>query len=450
MMSIDLAERLESSRDKSTVVTYFFCQNDNYEINTIAAIIKGLILRLVKQKKELMDSLRCHWEPKNERFSKDVTSWQALWEIFLEMLVHCECQRIYIIVDALDECQDNDMADFLKSLVRTGLDAPSRVKWLLTSRPLDSAERELLSGTDQLLVSLELNSSHVSKAVKTYVATKVDDLDRRHGYGETLRRKVETELTEKSEGTYLWVSLVCQELEGVSSDKALSTIQDLPLGLYSLYHRALRQVGEGGSATAKKCMRLLKVMMLAYRPLNVAEVGSVTGLSDQVAAIEELVNRSASFIKRRGADVEFVHQSARDYLAGQTGQHILDSYETYGHGEIALNCLSHLTERLKVNLANLTRPDSTRQSMRINALTPSVGYAVTFWVQHLEIAKQSTLIQDALSERGEVSAFLLSKLLEWLECLSLLDKLPHGIKSLKILADAANVRYIPPAGSLLS
>jgi hypothetical protein len=97
------------------------------------------------------------------------------------------------------------MADFLKLIVRTGLSHPSKIKWLLTIRPLDSAERQLLAGSDQVLVSLELNSKHVFEAVKTYIAFKAADLDRRNVYGPTLRRKIQTEITNKAEDTYLWV-----------------------------------------------------------------------------------------------------------------------------------------------------------------------------------------------------------------------------------------------------
>jgi hypothetical protein len=450
MMSIGLIERLSRIQDGSSMVTYFFCQNSDYQLNTLEAIMKGLILRLVKQQKELMECLRCRWDTTNERFIEDVASWRTLWDIFVEMLEDCRCQRVYIVVDAIDECNGDRMADFLKRLVRTGLHAPSKVKWLLTSRPLDSAEQELMVGSDQLLVSLELNSEHTSEAVKNYIAFKTNELDRRRSYGEILRRKVEAELTEKSEGTYLWVSLVCQALEGVSPDKALITIQELPSGLHPLYARVLSQLFQGKTTVVKRCMRVLKVMMLAYRPLSIAEFGSVTGLSCPLVAIEALVDRCASFVRRRGPDIEFVHQSARDYLAGRNGESILDFHGLYGHGEIAMNCLSHLIGSLKVNLVDLPRADLTRESMTRNTLMDSVDYAASFWSQHLGNATQSTLIQAALTRRGEVGVLLCTKLLEWLECLSLLDKLPNAIKAFKILQDAVEVSGVRLTCKLLS
>jgi hypothetical protein len=439
MMSIGLIERLSLPQDESTVVTYFFCQNADYELNTLGAILRGLILQLVNQQTELKESLRCRWDTTNERFDEDITSWRTLWNIFLEMLHRCKCPRVYVIVDALDECQDDGMADLLKLIVRTGLDYPSKIKWLLTSRPLDSAEQELLAGSDQVLVSLELNSKHVSEAVKTYIAFKAAELDRRNAYGPTLRRNIQTELIDKAEDTYLWVSLVCRRLESVHRDKALTTIQDLPPGLHPFYNRVFRQLSSGDSAAVKGCMRLLKAILLAYRPLNVAEVSSVSGLSDEWVSIEGLVDRCASFLKMRGTDIEFVHQSARDYLTGENGQSILDSYEYYGHGGVALSCLSYLSERLKVNLVDLPRPDSTREFMKWNGLAASVAYAATFWVQHLDSAKQNTAIQKDLTEHGEVGTFLRTKLLEWLECLSLLDKLSRAVEAFKALTDMADV-----------
>jgi hypothetical protein len=48
-------------------------------------------------------------------------------------------------------------------------------------------------------VSLELNSNHISTAVKTYIAYKASELGRHHDYGHTLQQKVETELIEKVE-----------------------------------------------------------------------------------------------------------------------------------------------------------------------------------------------------------------------------------------------------------
>ncbi|KAF7921874.1 uncharacterized protein EAE97_011165 [Botrytis byssoidea] len=284
------------------------------------------------------------------------------------------------------------------------------------------------------MVSLELNSTHISQGVTTCIVNKVAELDRRNSYGSDLCQKIQNELTEKAEDTYLWVSMVCKRLENVHRENTLTAIQDLPPGLHPYYDRALHELSKGQPAIVKGCMRFLRVMMLAYRPLNVVEVDSVLGLSKYDTA-RALVDRCASFLKMRGTDIKFFHQSARDYLAGENGTSILDTSELYGHNDIAISCLSYLSQKLKTSLVDLPRPDSTRKSIEGNQPMASLDYAATFWAQHLEDAKGKISMQNSSNEQGVVDTFLRSKFLEWLEYLSLLDKLSRATEALKILED---------------
>ncbi|CCD53466.1 hypothetical protein BofuT4_P135110.1 [Botrytis cinerea T4] len=168
------------------------------------------------------------------------------------------------------------------------------------------------------------------------------------------------------------------------------------------------------------------------------EVDSVLGLSNFVTS-GALVDRCASFLKMRGTGIEFVHQSARDYLAGENGKSILDTSELYGHYEIVVSCLSYLSQKLKVNLVDLPRPDSTWSSMEQNELLRSLDYSATFWAQHLEGARWEIPMQNAPIEQRVIHTFLCSKFLEWLECLSLLDKLERAADALKILQNIADL-----------
>jgi len=441
MMSIGLIEELSKRPKGSNTVLYFFCQNANYELNTVESIIKGLILQLIKQQKELAQSLRDRWDVASQRFTEDVTSWRGLWDILMEILDRCSCACVYVIVDALDECDGNGMAGLLRTLVRTGLCRHSPIKWLVTSRPLDSAEMELLSGSEQVLVSLELNAEHISRGVTAYIADKVGELDRRHKYRAKLRQAIQTELEAKAEDTFLWVSLVCKQLEQVGRHQALSTIQSLPPGLHPFYDRILHQISKGEPDDVNNCMRLLTSMTLTYRPLNILEVSNVAGLPAEEYVVEDLVDRCASFVKLRGAEIEFVHQSARDYLTGDQGQAILSSHDTYEHGDIARNCLSHISKHLTKNLLGLPQPNSTRDTLgalggdAARELLSSLGYAATFWARHFHTIQDTRIVQDTIIKDGLVDQFLRTKFLEWLECLSLLDQLPQVIEALSILSE---------------
>ncbi|CAI6095943.1 unnamed protein product [Clonostachys chloroleuca] len=428
--SLAVKNRLKESKDRL---------NADYELNTLEAILKGLILQLANQQPELKESLRRRWDTIQEAFTEDVTSWRSLWNILFEMLARCKSSRVYMVVDALDECENDDVVDFLKSIVRKGLDHPGKIKWLLTSRPWDGAERVLLAGPGQVQINLdgEYNSQSVSGAVAAYIVSKVEQLSRQHRYGATLKSEIETELTERSEETFLWVSLVCKALESVSREDALATVQSLPPGLHPFYDGVLSQLNQGEPTEVQKCMRLLKAMMTVYRPLKVEEVAGVIGLTDEEETIRALVDCCASFIRLREDHIEFVHQSARDYLAGENGLAILDSHGSFGHEEIVLACMSYLSKCLKPNLVDLPRPDATRGSLEVsengpneprNGILSRVDYAAMFWVSHLKNTSKD-------SDKSQVGVFLHNKLLEWLECLSLLDRLLTAIDALRALEE---------------
>jgi hypothetical protein len=155
--------------------------------------------------------------------------------------------------------------------------------------------------------------------------------------------------------------------------------------------------------------------------------------------VRHLLDRCSSFVRSRKDRVEFVHQSARDYLGGKDGQSPLDSSAPYGHSELAMSCLSHLSRRLKVNLLDLPRPDSTWTLSDVSAdskaqrLLKSLDYAATFCIQHLESAHYSQARQGVFVEGRVLSDFLHSKFLEWLECLALLGRLRVSVEGIKIL-----------------
>lgn len=437
-MSIGLVEELSRPPHNKTVVTYFFCQNVDASLNTVEAIIKGLIRQLIREQAELVQELRDQWNQEKGQFPDTVNSWQGLWDILLAMLDRCKHEKVYIVVDALDECQES-IEQLLARIVSTGLDRPSQVKWLLTSRPLDIAEQTLLTRSNQTLVSLEVNLDHVVQSIAAYVSMKVTELSRRwRRCSLDLRQTVEDKLIRKAAGTFLWVSLVCKELQTVVAEDALSTIEKVPPGLQAIYGHAYRKLCEGDFTDVTGCTHLLRVMMLAYRPLNMLEVCSMMDLAPDSRKVQSFIDRSASFVQVQGQDVQyltFIHQSARDYLAG-LGSSVPEGIGTsVGHSEIAIRAVSHLTNHLMANLLQYPDTTATREQMVKDGTNPltSLGYAAEYWIQHSVAAGDAESNRTALRKSKSVERFLQSCFLEWLECLSLMDQLPRAVEGLQML-----------------
>jgi hypothetical protein len=107
------------------------------------------------------------------------------------------------------------------------------------------------------------------------------------------------------------------------------------------------------------------------------------------------------------------------------------------------------------NLVGLPLPDLVPQAKTLNervfddkaAVLDTLDYAPTLWAEHLKAASESNFAGKALSGRGNIRQFINKKLLEWLECLSLLGKLSHGLKTLRVLETIAEVWAIFLASS---
>jgi hypothetical protein len=87
----------------------------------------------------------------------------------------------------------------------------------------------------RLKISLELNSAHIANAVDAFINFKVSKLAEENDYSNELRGEVASYLCRNAEGTFLWVALVCKELQVVHSWETLEVLKGFPPGLEPLY-----------------------------------------------------------------------------------------------------------------------------------------------------------------------------------------------------------------------
>jgi hypothetical protein len=298
----------------------------------------------------------------------------------------------------------------------------------------------LLASYEQLQLSLDLESSYIATAVDRYIVRKLDELDRMHDYGTELQQRLQHHLAAKAEGTFLWISLVCKQLEAVPASYAFQTIEQLPNELNAVYFKVLNEIRREDSTG--KCIRLLEVMVLAFRPLTLQEINGIAGLPGADIIDHATVGRCTSFVRIQDQKVEFVHQSVRDYLLLARASPSDDALGSYGHGHIALSALRFLRSRLKINLFDLPWPQTsstTAQAMtrsKIGGPALELEYAASFWAQHS--CNTNTLDKDIIPEvRSAMADFLSSRFLEWLECLSWLGNLKSGTETLRLICKLA-------------
>lgn len=447
------SENLRRTTDHSPVseptsLAFFFCQATDNRLNGASQVLRGLIFHLAVQRPVLVKHIRARWDvaPRNSLF-EGPSAWFALADVLTNMLHDPDTPRTILVIDALDECV-GDLPRLLGFITKI---SPPRVKWLVSSRNTADVEEEL-EEAQKLALCLELNSDSISSAVRTYVSDQVERLARKKQfdtYDSSLRHEVKRFLTEHSENTFLWVSLVCQNLARVKVRvwdirNALNS-EHLPTGLTTLYDRMIHQMNADEDADI--CNHILRLVCTAYRPVTLQEMGSLLEVPDKFSGLgssgwlNDVVQLCGSFLVIRDETVYLVHQSARDFLTKDRSGEIFPSGVSEEHCAIFERSMKLLGRTLEKNIYNLQHEGGESGSAEVPTPDPlaAARYSCVYWVEHLN---QSMQADDMTRAWEGLQTLLEEKFLNWLEALSLLNNYPHGIGSMTALDVQLRVRMV--------
>jgi hypothetical protein len=400
VQELDKKIRLEDS-DGQALLTYFFCDNKDDRRKDAISILRGIIYHILIQRPELCFYFRTEYEKQKEHLLNSPNTIQTLWRILQNIVLHSTIDQVYIIVDALDECDPQSADDLLALLepyakpvessdARIGLPPkyPScNVKILLTSRNEVAIRQRLFESPE---ISLEQNSVNVDNAVHAYVDMKVQHLQRQKRYDEKLSAFVKEQLLEKAEGTFLWAALACRELAkpAVRLLQTKRALQKLPSGLMPLYDRIMDQILSSEDEESRDHAKtILRAMVVAQRPYTLEELAVVTDLPEEyhheTPVLEDHVETlCGSMVDIRQGIVYFVHISARDYILST--KDILSTSLSLDHETVAVHCFHHICSYQADNTGgsdHLTR----KFSMAYNRLE----YPILFWLDHVKSSPES-------------------------------------------------------------
>jgi len=416
---------------------YFFCQADVPHKRTAISVIRGLIFMLVETFPAVIHHLRKRYDSAKKTLFEDHDPLHESQILLEEILADSGISLLYIVIDALDECIEQQM-DLLNWIVRCQETLLAKVKWVLTSRN-EPKIREILTGNDRLInTSLELNDDKISYAVKLYVDHKVGELAKKKRYSPALHQFVKQELFEKSENTFLWVALVCDSLTKLTMSreaKVRKALDEIPKGLHDLYKRMKTQIELLEDEEDKDCcIRLLSFQTVAYSPVSTLEIGHLAGLSLEIAGnvqdIEGLLAHCGSFVAVRNGLVEFVHLSAREFCSGSDGFVGAEPENQKWHCDIinrALSLMERVMEDGDIYVPRYTdlRLDQIDGDL-IRRISWRFGYACLNWLKHFIVVARVVLVTENNSEMvHRLDWFLKTHLLRWLEAVIVLQGLPQ-------------------------
>ncbi|KAL4951799.1 quinon protein alcohol dehydrogenase-like superfamily [Aspergillus filifer] len=438
MLMIGIIQEMLQATQDTGLVSFFFCQNTDPNLDNATAILRGLIYQLAVQENALISYIRSDYDSRGRLLFEGANAFFALSRILSKILDHPSLPKVYLIVDALDECQ-TDLQPLLELIMQH---TSPRLRWLVSSRPRDEIGG-LLSVDSYTELDLDRDAiKNVRTVVSAYIDYEVANLARQKKYSPTLQEEIKDYLQLHADDTFLWVALVCQQLRQTILWKTLSVLKSFPSGLKPLYQRMM----EGMKGLVKEspevldyCRRILAAVTLALRPLHLSELGLVAGLEPELAedhaSLVEIVGLCGNFVFVRKETVYFVHQSAKDYLSTHGRDEIFSKGVAAVHSEIVSQALKEMANTLHRDIWGLHEPGYYIKAFQTPVPDPlaHTQYVCTHWIDHICELDTDTQQDLGLCDGGEVGVFFQKHLLHWLEALSLLRRIGSGVEMISKL-----------------
>jgi hypothetical protein len=439
MLLCGIVNELKKSVAQTDLLSYFFCQATDSRINNAKAVLRGLLYMLVDQQPSLILHIRKKHDHASKALFEDANAWVALTEMFTDILEDPSLNSTYLIIDALDEC----MVDLEKLLDFVALKSStsSRVKWLVSSRNSPDIEERLARANQKVRLSLELNAESVSTAVSIFIKQKVAQLAQSKNYDMKTKDAVLEHLALNANDTFLWVALVCQNLDRIPRWNVLKKLITFPPGLDSLYDRMMLQIND--SDDADLYTQILALVATVYRPITIKELASLTelleGMADDTKSIQEIISLCGSFLTLQESTVYFVHQSAKDFLLARASSTVFPFRKEEVHYVIFLRSLQAMYRTLRRDIYKVyglrasACPTKKVEELDLDPDPLAASrYSCIYWVDHLSDWNSSSFVDHSidLQDEGVVEKFLKERYLYWLEALSLCKSMSEGLVSM--------------------
>jgi len=429
----------------------FFCSRDYEDRSNIQVIFPTLAYQLA-----------CQYPPFREKLLRFLKASQGFkcgsLCSQLETLIIGPFQAMQtptlIIIDALDECRDEEPASALLSVLSRYIDKIPLVKFFITGRPeprIRSGFRlELLRPHTEVLRLHDIKPDVVDIDIKLFLKTKLADITRNRSgcsFVEDWPSAQDVDaLCKKAAGLFIYASTIVKFVASQlhPPDERLALIISLPQdtshegksGINLLYTQVLEQAFHDVDQDFYLHLRsVVGAIILVSHPLSIK---TLSGLLENCGTPSRIYNalrtlHSLLLVPDNMEDpVCIFHKSFPDFLTDPkrcTDNQFLINPPIH-HREILLSCLNLMEGRLKKNICDLddyavlseVRDLSTHQKTHIG---DALEYACSFWTVHLTGTARSSL--DVEEVQQAIDRFFTNCFLFWVEALSLLGKLEVSV-----------------------
>ena len=361
-----------------------------------------------------------------------------------------------IIIDALDECKDEEPASAILSILSRYVDKIPQVKFFITGRPeprIRSGFRlQSLQPITEVLKLHEVKPSSVDRDITlffrarlTNIAETRSDCDSTEDWPSTDEIDI---LCRKAAGLFIYASTVVKFVESGHHTPTErlnlitlfphSTIHEGKSGIDTLYTQVLEYAFHGIQADNEELYSQLRsvlgAVLLVFNPLPMEALSTLLTRSN-IPTILRSLHSLLLVPDHKTSPVQVFHKSFPDFLMDRErcidGRFFINP--SVHHQEILSSCLSLMKDRLKSNMCHLdgcpilskVRDVSARRTQYIG---DALEYACQFWAKHLVEVPSSGGGVEGVCEA--IDQFFSTCLLFWIEVLAVMGSLDSSVHAI--------------------
>ncbi|RDW56499.1 hypothetical protein BP5796_13140 [Coleophoma crateriformis] len=336
LSSITIAYLERTLRASGIGIAYIYFDYSQAPILTVANLMASLLYQLLQTKNNLQRELASLYDEHRKKKTRPLL--EELTGLLQSAINHCP--KVYIVIDALDECPEtgNVREDFLDAMSRL-----DRASILVTSRPI-SIER-LLPGARCL------NIQAVDKDIEQYIDERASKSNRIKNFlrkDPGLIETIKTIIVEKSRGMFLLAYLHIESLVTKNDLRSLrDVLHSLPKRLDLTYDSIMERIQVQDDDSRTLATKVLSWIIHTTRPLTPSELCTALAIrprdryfdAEGIVEADRLLEICAGIvsIQRESNTVTLVHYTAEEYFRGKG-----DRYFPEAQAQITDTCLTYL------------------------------------------------------------------------------------------------------------
>ncbi|KID93484.1 Pfs, NB-ARC and Ankyrin domain protein, partial [Metarhizium majus ARSEF 297] len=408
LMKFALAHARKKIKDKIVLSFFFNARGANLEKSTIG-MYRSLLLQLLERRPDLQgvfDSLGLvTWRSGPRQWSVE-----SLKELFQQAVQGLEKSSLVCFIDALDECDENQIRDMVLFFEHIGeLTTSANISFLVCFSSRHYPHITLEKG---LSLVLEVQEGH-SQDITSYLGGVL-----KIGHSK-VAEQIRIDVQEKASGVFLWVVLVV-EILNKEYDRgrvhALRTrLRDIPGDLHELFRDILTRDQQNRG----ELLLCIQWVLFARQPLRPEQLyfAILSGVEPEVlsqwdpdeitAPVTEryIIDSSkglAEVSSSKSPTVQFIHESVSDFFLKENGlkeiwSDLGTNFQGKSHERLKQCCLNYMNIDIHTDL-NISSSLPKASSLQAAELRHAADKAFPF----LEYAVRNILYHANAAEGGGV------------------------------------------------